>query len=48
MRHIQRFLGHGELKTTEKIYAKPTAATLTGAADVIELRLRRKKMGRTA
>lgn len=45
MRHIQRFLGHDQLKTTETIYAKPSAAKLSGAADVIELRLRRKKAG---
>jgi integrase len=43
MRHIQRFLGHEELDTTETTYAKASAAKLSGVADVIELRLRRKK-----
>ena len=42
MRHIQRFLGHEKLDTTETTYAKPTAAKLKDVAEVIELRLQRK------
>lgn len=43
MRHVQRFLGHEKLATTETIYAKPTAANLFSVAQVLDGLLRRGK-----
>lgn len=40
---ISRLLGHRDRRTTERIYSRPRPAHLQGAADVIDLRLSRKK-----
>lgn len=42
MGRISRLLGHRDRRTTEKIYAKPRPAHLQGAADVIDMKIRRK------
>lgn len=40
---ISRLLGHRDRRTTEKIYSKPRPSALQSAADVIDMRLSRKK-----
>lgn len=43
MERISKLAGHRDLNTTRKIYAKPDVKVLKPAADLIDLRLRRKK-----
>lgn len=43
MERISRLAGHRDLNTTRKIYSKPDVKVLKPAADVIDMRLRRKK-----
>lgn len=43
MERISKMLGHRDRRTTEKIYAKPGVDVLRPAADVIDMRLSRKK-----
>ncbi len=45
MRKIQKMLGHRNLKTTEEIYAKFSRGYLSEAANVIDLKLAKKKTG---
>ncbi len=40
MRQIQKMLGHDNIKTTERVYAKYRRGYLTSAANVIDLKLR--------
>lgn len=42
MGRISRLLGHRDRRTTEKIYAKPRPSHLQGAADIIDMKIRRK------
>jgi integrase len=44
MERISKMLGHRDRRTTEKIYSKPGVDVLRPAADVIDLRLKRKKV----
>jgi len=43
MERISKLAGHRDINTTRKVYAKPGVETLQPAADVIDLRLRRKR-----
>lgn len=45
MRKIQKMLGHRDMKTTETIYAKYSRGYLSEAANVIDLKLTKKKAG---
>jgi integrase len=45
MERISRLAGHRDITTTRTIYAKPRPASLQPAADVIDMRLRRKGTG---
>ena len=45
MRKIQKMLGHNNLRTTETIYAKYSRGYLSEAANVINLKLAKKKAG---
>ena len=40
MRMIQKLLGHADINTTQKVYAKYRRGYLTGAANVIDLKLK--------
>jgi integrase len=44
MERISRLAGHKDLNTTRTIYAKPGVDTLRPAADVIDMRMRRKSV----
>lgn len=39
---ISRLLGHRDRRTTERLYSKPRPGHLQGAADVIDMKIRRK------
>jgi integrase len=43
MERISKMLGHRDRRTTEKMYAHPSTEVLRPAADVIDMRLKRKK-----
>lgn len=43
MGRISRLLGHRDRRTTEKLYSKPRPAHLQGAADIIDMKIRRKQ-----
>lgn len=43
MQRIAKYAGHRDVRTTERIYAKPRVDTLRPAAEVIDMRLRRDK-----
>lgn len=43
MERISKMLGHRDRRTTEKVYSKPGTKVLQPAADVIDMRLRRKQ-----
>jgi integrase len=45
MRKIQKMLGHRDMKTTETIYAKYSRGYLSEAANVIDLKLAKRKAG---
>lgn len=45
MRKIQKMLGHRDLKTTETVYAKYRRGYLSEPANVIDMKLARKKTG---
>jgi integrase len=47
MERISKLAGHRDVNTTRTIYVKPSVETLKPAADVIDMRLRRRRVAKT-